>query len=117
MLFATPLTAAQMALLSIPMGTAVDEPDGLPSRYELAQNYPNPFNPSTVIPYSVPESGDVVVTIYDVVGRPVAVLQDGFMPAGRHAVVWRADDLASGVYFYRLTASSFRASKSMLLVK
>ncbi|MEW6061379.1 MAG: T9SS type A sorting domain-containing protein [Bacteroidota bacterium] len=90
---------------------------GTPSNYTLAQNYPNPFNPSTVINFSLPVSGFVTVKVYDVVGREIATLVNGFQQAGSYAVDFDATGLAGGVYLYRLTAGSFSQVKKMMLVK
>ena len=83
----------------------------------LGQNRPNPFNPSTVIPFAVPTAGDVVLKVYNVQGREVATLLDEHMGRGFHAVEFRSEDLASGIYFYRLQTQDRQKSKRMLLVK
>ena len=88
-----------------------------PSEYYLAQNYPNPFNPVTVISFQLLAVSYVNLTIYDITGREVSTLVDGMKPAGRHQIVFDGSNLASGVYFCRLTAGDFKAMKKMLLVK
>lgn len=70
----------------------------------LEQNRPNPFRPSTEIAFRIAEAGPVRLAVYDVAGRKVSVLIDGDLPAGRHVVGWRPDNLARGVFFYRLSA-------------
>jgi hypothetical protein len=98
--------------------TAVD--DGLtqaPSSYELLQNYPNPFNPTTVVSYQLPVASSVRLVVYDVLGREVAILVEGPMAAGTHTASFSAGALASGTYYYRLTAGSFVETKRMLIVK
>jgi 1,4-alpha-glucan branching enzyme len=95
-------------------GAPVDE---LPAAYALDQNYPNPFNPSTVIGYRVPESGRVRLTVYDLLGREVAVLVDGVQTAGSHSVRWNAAGLPTGVYLYQLRAGSFTETRKLMLVK
>lgn len=90
--------------------------------FELAQNYPNPFNPTTVIRFRVGAIHElpvqVRVAVYDVLGREVAVLVDGWMPAGEHQVRFDASGLSSGVYVYALTTSdSQRIIKRMTLVR
>jgi flagellar hook assembly protein FlgD len=88
-----------------------------PQRVALDQNYPNPFNPTTNISYSLPESERVRLTIYDLSGRRVAELADGFQSAGNHTVSWNASNMASGIYIYRLRAGGSTFTKKMILVK
>lgn len=89
----------------------------LPKNYDLKQNYPNPFNPSTTIKYSLPKAGSISLKIYDVEGRLVGTLADGFETAGEHSVIYDASALASGIYFYTLYANGFKNSKRMILIK
>jgi hypothetical protein len=97
--------------------------EGLPTAFALAQNVPNPFNPSTVIRYDVPGGGGgVTLRIYDVGGRLVRTLVDGFEAAGRKSVEWRGQNdrgemVATGVYFYRMTAPGFERTRKMVLLK
>jgi hypothetical protein len=88
----------------------------------LYQNCPNPFNPSTEIRYSLPEKCRVRLEVYDISGRRMASLVDGVQASGSHPVVWngvdeRGSSVASGVYFYRLTAGKETISKKMVLLK
>lgn len=83
----------------------------------LDQNYPNPFNPRTTISFTLASERHVTLDVFDVSGRRVAALLDGVRGAGRHAVDFDAASLASGVYFYRLTAGSFVEQKKMVLLK
>lgn len=85
--------------------------------YDLAQNYPNPFNPATVIKYQVPKDGHVTLKVYDILGREVATLIDGFKSQGRYNVTFNAGSLASGVYIYQLRADDFVANKKLILMK
>jgi choice-of-anchor B domain-containing protein len=85
--------------------------------FELKQNYPNPFNPSTTIRYSVPKSGYLSLKVYDVTGKLVATLADGYETAGNHLVNYDASGLASGVYIYSLNTDGFKESKKMILTK
>lgn len=89
----------------------------IPDNFVLYQNYPNPFNPSTYISFDLPREVKVRVSVYDVLGRLVRVLVDGKMPAGKHKVEFRGEDLPSGIYFYRLEAGDFVDVKKMLLIK
>lgn len=91
--------------------------NAIPSQFELYQNYPNPFNPSTTIKYSLPEGGNVRLTIYNMLGQEVATLINGFKSAGTYSVTWNASNLASGIYFYNLQTGSNLISKKMLLMK
>lgn len=100
-----------------PVETILAEQDQLPEAFVLNEGYPNPFNPSTVIAYGVPEGGNVGLVVYDVWGREVARLVDGYRDAGHHSVVFDASHLSSGVYLYRLQADSFVASKQIILLK
>lgn len=97
--------------------SAVGKGDGLPTDYALSQNYPNPFNPVTSIRFAVPQAGRIVLTVYDVLGQEQATLVDGEFSAGTYTVSWDAGKVASGVYFCRMTAGNFVATKRMLLVK
>jgi len=89
----------------------------LPDEYDLNQNYPNPFNPSTVISFSLPKSGNVNLTVYNLLGQQVETLIDGPMDAGLHEASWDAGAYASGVYFYRLQTNDFVSTRKMMLVK
>jgi hypothetical protein len=94
----------------------------LPTAYALSDNYPNPFNPETRISFALPKSGEVDLVIYNVLGEKVKSLVSGKMEAGYHRVSWDGKDahgvgVSSGVYFYRLTAGDFTATKKMTLVK
>ena len=91
--------------------------DLLPKAYELDQNYPNPFNPSTTIKFSIPQAGNVNLTIYDAVGKEVAVLVNENVDAGQYNIQWNAAGFSSGVYFYRLEADNFVQVNKMLLLK
>jgi len=97
--------------------TAVDEHDSLPNGFVLHGNYPNPFNPATTIRYAVPQAEQVRLTVYDLLGREVAVLVDRRMAAGEHAVVFEAAGLPSGMYLYRLEAGAFSQTRRLVLIK
>ena len=95
-----------------------------PTTYELRQNYPNPFNPSTVVSYQLSVASDVKLAVYDILGREVAVLVNGRKTSGSYEVKFDASGLASGVYFYRLTAApeggqgrSFVETRKMLVLR
>jgi choice-of-anchor B domain-containing protein len=90
-----------------------------PSEFQLHQNYPNPFNPTTTITYQLPQVCDVRLEVFDVMGRSVAVLINEKQSAGTHSVLLNATQfsLASGVYFYRLSAGGRTETKRMTLLK
>jgi len=89
----------------------------LPLKAGLDQNYPNPFNPSTILPFTVPNADHVRLEVYDILGRRVAVLIDGFTPAGEHRIPFDASGLASGVYIYRMATADVSFSRKMLLLR
>jgi len=96
--------------------TAVEE-EMVPGSFALSQNYPNPFNPVTMIDYQTPASGHVMLSVYDVSGREVALLVDQVQQAGNYRTAWDARAYASGLYFYRLQAGSFVSLKKMAFIK
>lgn len=102
---------------STPVLASIDDESGVPLEFALSQNYPNPFNPSTVIDYQLPVFGDVRLAVYDVLGREVAVLVNGAMPAGSYSATFDATNLASGVYMYRLQAAGQIFTRRMTLMK
>ena len=97
--------------------TDIEDKMNLPKEFGLNQNYPNPFNPSTTISYSVPSNSPVTLKVYDVLGKEVTTLVDEVKAAGNYQVNFRASNLASGTYFYRITAGAFVQTKKMSLVK
>ncbi len=105
--------------LRVAAGTLVSDEleQDLPATYALAQNYPNPFNPSTSIQFELPESGNVELLVFDVLGRQVATLVDDRMEAGSHQIRFDASALASGVYLYQLRAGSTVLTKKLTLIK
>lgn len=97
--------------------TAIEENINIPTEFSLEQNYPNPFNPSTVIRYSIPNQNFVNVKIYDIAGKEVATLVNEQKNAGKHEINFNATGLASGTYFYTVSAGSFTQTKKMILMK
>lgn len=89
----------------------------IPKSYSLLQNYPNPFNPSTQINYNIPVRSNVKLTVYDIMGREVQTLVNSMQEPGKYTVVFNADNLASGMYFYKIEAGSFTETKKMTLIK
>jgi len=89
----------------------------LPEEFALSGAYPNPFNPVTNFDMALPEAAKVHFAVYDISGRLVAILIDGWREAGYHRVTFNRSDLASGVYLYRLKAGTFTARGKMVMVK
>ncbi|MCS7012919.1 MAG: T9SS type A sorting domain-containing protein [Chloroherpetonaceae bacterium] len=106
-------TTATFGVLSVERDISA----GVPRDFALWQNYPNPFNPSTVIVYELPAVSDVVLKVYDMLGREVATLISQRQTAGRYRVTFNAQNLASGIYLYRLQAGRFVETKKMILLK
>ncbi len=94
-----------------------DTIETLPTEFVLLQNYPNPFNPTTTIRYNIPVSEHVSLKVFDMLGKEIAVLVDEQKQPGYYEVKFNGSKLASGVYFYRLTAGSFSQTKKLLLMK
>jgi hypothetical protein len=87
------------------------------SKFELHQNYPNPFNPSTKIKYHIPVGGFVTLKVYDVLGNEMTTLVQEEKSAGTHEVQFDANNLSSGVYFYKLQSGSFTQTNKMVLMR
>ena len=100
-----------------PSRMAVEDKAGIVKEFALAQNYPNPFNPETTISYSIPTVSQVRLTMFDVMGRQVAVLVDEKKAAGVYKVRFDGRRLASGIYFYRLEAGSHVFKQKMVMLK
>jgi hypothetical protein len=96
----------------------VNEENGIvPTTFLLNQNFPNPLNPSTQITFSVPKATSVILKIYDVLGREVAILVNERRQAGDYNITWNAEGVSSGVYFYRIVAGDFIETKKMVVVR
>jgi hypothetical protein len=104
--------------LAFSNSTSVTEKNSYnPEVYSLQQNYPNPFNPSTSIQFFLQKASHVKLQVFNVLGKEVATLVNGYKEAGQHVEKFDATALASGVYFYRLNAENYSAMKQMLLIK
>ncbi|HUI29684.1 MAG TPA: T9SS type A sorting domain-containing protein [Candidatus Acidoferrales bacterium] len=105
-------------MLDIDKITSVGDmkPDA-PSSFTLFQNYPNPFNPSTTISYRIPAMSHVTLKIYDVLGREVATIVDEKKMPGTYEVKFDGSKFASGVYFCRMNAGNYLATKKLMLLK
>jgi photosystem II stability/assembly factor-like uncharacterized protein len=91
--------------------------NAFPTNYTLTQNYPNPFNPNTKIKYSIPQSSNVVIKVYDILGNEIETLVNEERPTGTYEITWYAENLPSGVYFYRLQAGDYVETKKMVLLR
>jgi len=110
------------ANIVIMVTSADDNTDLLPEKTTLSQNYPNPFNAYTTISFNLPSAENVEISIYNVVGQKIITLQDGQMNAGEHSIIWdgrneNGDEIASGVYFYRLSTDNLIETKRMTFLK
>jgi hypothetical protein len=99
------------------LGVSNEVDDQLPTEFALSQNYPNPFNPTTTISYDVPEAADVTLQVFDITGRKVAELVNSRKSAGTYNVEWNAQNVATGIYIYRLRAGDFSAVRKLTLIK
>ena len=89
----------------------------VPERTELLPNFPNPFNASTMIEYRLPNAQTVSIKVYDLLGREVARLADGYAEAGSHRVTFDGGAFASGIYLARMHAGIFSQTRKLILVK
>jgi hypothetical protein len=103
--------------LNIPVSVDDNNSDFSPVSFELMQNYPNPFNPNTSITYRIPETSLVSIKVYDLISREVAVLVNEVKQSGSYQINFGSENLASGVYFYKMTAGDFSSVKKMNLLK
>jgi len=104
--------------LDSPTGVSPQDPSkDLPGKFALSQNYPNPFNPITTVSYTIGRASHVTLRVFDILGRTLATLVDESKPPGEYSVAWNATNMASGIYFYRLSAGEYTDVKRLLLVK
>jgi hypothetical protein len=95
---------------------------GIPTQFELNQNYPNPFNPITTISFNLKQSGFVSLKVFDLMGKEVATLVNGYQESGVRQAIWSGKDgngnaMPSGIYFYRLEVNGLVLTKKMQLLK
>ena len=88
-----------------------------PIEFSLFQNYRNPFNPSTTISFNLPESGKVILKIYNLMGEEIKTLVEGYKDAGIYTVNFNAEGYPSGIYLYKLSTNSFTETIKMLFMK
>ena len=111
-----PSSGGSAALNNVDMSTTPGV-NTTPLEYALDQNYPNPFNPSTVISYAIPREGHVKLQVFNLLGQPVATLDDQDRVPGYYGTTFDGGKLASGVYVYRIQVGDFVASRKLLLMK
>jgi gluconolactonase len=112
------ITAGTSVYKIRPLVSAVDKHgSSFPEKFNLYQNYPNPFNPSTKIEYSIQAQSKVMIKVFDITGKEVAMIEDSQKNAGTHIVSFNASQLASGVYYYRLTANNYSDAKKLVVMK
>jgi hypothetical protein len=92
-------------------------PEELPKTFTLQQNYPNPFNPSTTVKYDLTEHNFVTLKIYDMTGREISTIVSENQPAGTYVVDFSLNNIASGVYFYKLVAGGYSEARKMIFIK
>jgi hypothetical protein len=97
--------------------TGVKEEGGIPTQFSISQNYPNPFNPTTRIEFALPKRALTKIVIYDLLGREIQTLINRELEAGYYEFTVDADNLPSGVYFYRVQSGDFTQTKKMILMK
>ena len=128
--FTEPISVAAVAsgavgcFVTLQPSVAADADDDglLPDRFELCQNYPNPFNPATTIAFTLTRRQQVVLRVFDILGREVDQPIDQILEAGEHRVVWDGTDrdgqeVAGGIYVYRILAEEGGAARKMILLK
>jgi len=111
------INIARAASWSGPIQTDVRISENVPAEFALMQNYPNPFNPSTRITYQVARAGFVSLKVFNLLGQEIATLISEVKSPGTYALDWRAAGIPSGVYFYKMQAGSFSATRRMMVVK
>ncbi|MFH1374280.1 MAG: T9SS type A sorting domain-containing protein [bacterium] len=109
--------AAGEVVVTVTTGIEDKSEPALPNSFSLAQNFPNPFNPSTVIEFVLPQAGYVKLEVFNILGQKARSLVDRRMSAGRHQVRFDAENLPSGIYFYRLSHGESKLTRKMVLIK
>lgn len=115
-----PATLGQITDMMVVMEVQVsadDDPINKPGEFVLAQNYPNPFNARTTIEYNLPFTAVVVVEVFDILGNKIEILIDRTQSPGKHRIVWKAEGIPSGIYFYRIESGEYSLTRRMILLK
>jgi hypothetical protein len=93
----------------------IDDPTAL--SYSISQNYPNPFNSVTHIRYTISQNGNVSLKVFDILGDEISTLVNNYHASGEYDVIFKADNLTSGIYFYTLISGNYTATKKLILLK
>jgi len=112
----TIIAGSRLKYSLIPDDAAVEQTE-IPAQYSLSQNYPNPFNSFTKINFDLPKEDFVKIRVFDAIGREIALLANGTIPAGKHFALFNGNSFPSGVYYYQIETSSFHSAKKMVLIK
>jgi hypothetical protein len=113
-----PALAGETVYLNlVPEQTGLEVENSVPQQMYLKQNYPNPFNPSTQIEYGLTKAGYVKLTVYNLLGQEMTVLVNSPQSAGVHRITWQPDQMAAGVYLYRLETEKMQFTKKLVLMK
>ena len=104
-------------LIALSLTSSIAYSQEATNRVTLNQNFPDPSNPTTIITYSLPQSGHVSLKVYDVLGRVVKTLVDEWETAGSHKAIFSAINFSSGMYFYNLRAGQFNETRRLLFIK
>jgi len=94
----------------------INQPE-VASTFRLISIYPNPFNPDVTFHFSMPGSERVQITLYNIVGKKVAAVYDGFCRAGEHKIKWTGPEFSSGLYLAVIKGNTFRKASKILLLK
>ena len=91
--------------------------NNIPKEFSLYSSYPNPFNPYTTITYGIAEPGNVLVEIYDIMGRKISELDNSFKLPGKYSIVWNAESFNSGLYFIKCSSNSKIKTQKIVFIK
>ncbi len=97
--------------------TGIETANGIPVEYNLSQNYPNPFNPTTAINFSIKTAGLTKLEIFNILGQKILTVINKPMEAGHHQIIFNAENLPAGIYFYQMTSGDFVSMKKFVLIK
>ncbi len=111
------VTTNPVKYLAYPTITSVYDNGPVPTTFEMSQNYPNPFNAQTNIDFDLEDNSMVKINVYDITGAKVTTLVDGVLEAGSHSVNWNAEDVSSGVYYYKMKTNGEERTMKMTLLK
>ena len=110
-------TMSEVISIEFTYENVAGEDNDIASKTVLLGNHPNPFNPETAIEFELQAAGVVKIDIYNIKGQKVCTLADEQYPAGKNSVIWKAENVPSGVYFYQLNSGRYSTSKKMILMK